>query len=63
MKSISFGLLGAGNVGRWVVRILEENRESIERRLGASVRVKRVLVGLHRPPAALHIHFRHDLWL
>ncbi|MEM9458060.1 MAG: homoserine dehydrogenase [Myxococcota bacterium] len=44
MKSISIGLLGAGNVGGGVVRILEENRESIERRLGASVRVKRVLV-------------------
>ena len=44
MKAIAIGLLGAGNVGGGVVRILEQNRESIERRLGASVRVKRVLV-------------------
>ena len=44
MKSIAIGLLGAGNVGGGVVRILEENRESIERRLGARVHVKRVLV-------------------
>jgi homoserine dehydrogenase len=36
--------LGAGNVGGGVVRILQENRESIERRLGARVQVKRVLV-------------------
>ncbi len=44
MKSIAIGLLGAGNVGGGVVRILEQNRESIERRLGAQVHVKRVLV-------------------
>lgn len=44
MKSIAIGLLGAGNVGGGVVRILEENRESIERRLGARVHVARVLV-------------------
>jgi homoserine dehydrogenase len=44
MESIAIGLLGAGNVGGGVVRILQENRESIERRLGARVQVKRVLV-------------------
>jgi homoserine dehydrogenase len=44
MESIAIGLLGAGNVGGGVVRILQENRESIERRLGARVLVKRVLV-------------------
>lgn len=44
MESIAVGLLGAGNVGAGVVRILRENRESIERRLGARVQVKRVLV-------------------
>lgn len=44
MKSIAIGLLGAGNVGGGVVRILDENRESIERRLGARVHVERVLV-------------------
>lgn len=44
MRSIAIGLLGAGNVGGGVVRILEDNGESIERRLGARVVVKRVLV-------------------
>jgi homoserine dehydrogenase len=44
MRSIAIGLLGAGNVGGGVVRILQENREGIERRLGARVVVKRVLV-------------------
>ena len=44
MRSIAIGLLGAGNVGGGVVRILQDNRESIERRLGARVVVKRVLV-------------------
>lgn len=48
MKSIAIGLLGAGNVGGGVIRILQENRDSIERRLGAGVFVKRVLV---RDPA------------
>jgi homoserine dehydrogenase len=44
MRSIAIGLLGAGNVGGGVVRILQENRDGIERRLGARVVVKRVLV-------------------
>ena len=44
MRSITIGLLGAGNVGGGVVRILQENRESIERRLGATVVIKKVLV-------------------
>ena len=44
MRSIAIGLLGAGNVGGGVIRILQENRDSIERRLGAGVQVKRVLV-------------------
>ncbi len=44
MRSIAIGLLGAGNVGGGVVRILQENRDAIERRLGAQVVVRRVLV-------------------
>ena len=44
MRSISIGLLGAGNVGAGVLRILEENREAIESRLGAHVQVAGVLV-------------------
>lgn len=37
-------MLGAGNVGGGVVRILQENRDAIERRLGAELTVERVLV-------------------
>jgi len=44
VRDIYIGLLGLGNVGAGVVRILRENRESIEARLSASVHVKRILV-------------------
>jgi homoserine dehydrogenase len=44
VRSISIGLLGAGNVGAGVLRILDENRDAIESRLSASVTVARVLV-------------------
>ncbi len=60
MREVVIGLLGAGNVGGGVVRILQENQDDIERRLGARVRVKRILVrdpGRERrvelPPALL----------
>ena len=35
MREVVIGLLGAGNVGGGVVRILQENQADIERRLGA----------------------------
>ena len=44
MRAIHVGLLGLGNVGAGVIKILDENREDIEGRLAASVRVSRVLV-------------------
>lgn len=44
MRQIVIGLLGAGNVGGGVVRILHENQADIERRLGAKVTVKKILV-------------------
>jgi len=44
VRTIEIGLLGAGNVGGGVVRILQQNRDAIERRLGARVTIKRVLV-------------------
>ncbi len=44
MREVVIGLLGAGNVGGGVARILRENQADIERRLGASVRIKRILV-------------------
>ncbi len=44
MRGISIGLLGLGNVGAGVMRILQDNRASIENRLGAKLTIKRVLV-------------------
>jgi homoserine dehydrogenase len=41
---IPIGILGLGNVGTGVVRILETHGQDIERRLGARMQVKRVLV-------------------
>lgn len=43
MRRIVIGLLGAGNVGGGVVRILQDHSD-IERRLGAQVVVKKILV-------------------
>jgi len=43
MRRIVIGLLGAGNVGSGVVRILQDHTD-IERRLGAQVVVKKILV-------------------
>ena len=44
MRGISIGVLGLGNVGSGTLRILDENRASIQARLGADVHVKKVLV-------------------
>ncbi len=44
MREIHIGLLGLGNVGAGVMKILRQNRSEIERRLNAKVSVKRVLV-------------------
>lgn len=44
MRSISIGLLGLGNVGAGVVRILRDNRSDIEARLQASLQVKSIAV-------------------
>lgn len=44
MRSISIGLLGLGNVGAGVVRILRDNRADIEARLQASLQVKSIAV-------------------
>jgi homoserine dehydrogenase len=44
MRRIGVGVLGAGHVGSGVIRILQENRADIERRLGATLALRRVLV-------------------
>jgi homoserine dehydrogenase len=43
-RKISVGLLGLGNVGSGVVKLLGDNAEAIARRLGAGVEVRRVAV-------------------
>ena len=59
MKEIGIALLGLGNVGLGTYRILNDHARDIERRLGARVRVRHVLVrdpGKARPedvPSAL----------
>jgi homoserine dehydrogenase len=44
MRTIAVGLLGLGNVGAGVVKLLADNAAAIERRLGARVVVKRAAV-------------------
>ncbi len=44
MQTLSIGLLGCGTVGSGVVRILQDNANSIEARLGAHLDVKRIAV-------------------
>jgi homoserine dehydrogenase len=44
MRTLLVGLLGLGTVGSGVVRLLEANREIIERKTGASLKVAQVLV-------------------
>lgn len=59
MKEIGIALLGLGNVGLGTYRILADHARDIERRLGAKVRVRHILVrdgGRSRPedvPASL----------
>ena len=43
-KTIRLGLLGCGTVGTGVLRILSENADDIEARLGARLVVTRILV-------------------
>src|SRR5262249_19080154 len=44
MRAIALGLLGLGNVGAGVVKLLGDNTDAIESRLGARVAVRRILV-------------------
>ena len=42
MKTIKIGLIGLGVIGAGVVKVLQENSELIEMRLGASILLKRI---------------------
>jgi len=44
MEKVVVGLMGFGNVGSGFAAILEENKEQIERSLGRSIYIKRILV-------------------
>lgn len=44
MRHLNIGLLGLGTVGGGVVRLLEQNREIIERKAGAALQIARILV-------------------
>lgn len=44
MKKIKLGLLGFGTVGSGVVRVLKENKEEINEKVGAELELKAVLV-------------------
>lgn len=55
MRSISIGVLGLGNVGAGALKILQDNRASIERRIAAAVEVKRVLVRDPSRPRELEV--------
>lgn len=41
---IGVGLLGLGTVGRGVYRVLQENRDGIEQKVGAPIEIKKILV-------------------
>ncbi len=50
MREIAIGVLGLGQVGSGVLKILSENREALENRLAARLEVKRIVVrDLERP--------------
>ncbi|HPL62377.1 MAG TPA: homoserine dehydrogenase [Syntrophales bacterium] len=42
MKEIVVGLIGFGTIGSGVIKLLQENREQLERRLGAGIRFKKI---------------------
>ena len=44
MRTIGVGLLGLGNVGSGLIKLLEDNRDAIADRIGARVDVRRILV-------------------
>ena len=44
MQGLTLGILGLGTVGSGVVKILRQNREVLERRVGIPLSIKRVAV-------------------
>jgi homoserine dehydrogenase len=44
MRTLGVGLLGLGNVGSGLIKLLDDNREAIAARIGAQLEVRRILV-------------------
>ena len=44
MRAIGVGLLGLGNVGSGLIKLLDDNRDAISDRIGAHLEVRRILV-------------------
>ena len=41
---INIGMIGFGNVGQGVYKLLEKNRSLIESKVGAQMRIKKIVV-------------------
>jgi len=55
MREIGVGLLGLGNVGSGVVKLLKDNFEAIEARLGARVVVRKIAVQKTEKPRLVEV--------
>ena len=44
MQAVTLGILGLGTVGSGVVKILRQNRQALERRVGVPLHIKRIAV-------------------
>ncbi|HEY3234162.1 MAG TPA: homoserine dehydrogenase, partial [Polyangiaceae bacterium] len=57
---VRIGLLGCGTVGGGVLRLIEENRDSLAARIGAPLEIRRVLV---REPAKERVPECNPAWI
>ncbi|HXH09240.1 MAG TPA: homoserine dehydrogenase [Alphaproteobacteria bacterium] len=55
MQSVTLGILGLGTVGSGVVKILQQNAEVLERRVGIPLRIKRIAVRDLRAKRAIDV--------
>ena len=44
MQGVTLGILGLGTVGSGVVKILQQNRDVLEQRVGIPLHIKRIAV-------------------
>ena len=55
MKTINVGLIGFGTIGAGVAKILSDNQEIIQKRLGATVRLPRLPTSILKPIEAFKL--------